>query len=651
MKIKKMLTMLAVVMLFVCMFGITVSAEDGAMFYAPYYDEETGSIVGAPEVGDWIPEGATFSGEHLPEYKYIIITTYGTAEEAAEKGYGYTSWISSGEEDAPVVCGTFGDPTGGWIVTDVYYEIEEDWDDPYAYIRIDGYMVNGFNIIDDIEISIDWSKIGYFRIGKELTYASSGFYNVSSEYISESCDNGFAIKATEEHVEKGYISQYTYDDALEYSDGWVDAYRYQNGYVVSATDEICYTFDAHSSDPWSEVKSYVFAYSMWDVDISRNVTVLTDNVTLLDAVNSPYMMPGDVAFFRVYLGTAEEIIEKAGINNDVEYYGWKKIGDLWYYFDASGNLVKNQWRKDSKGWCYLGEGGYMLTKEFVEDSKGTCYVGADGYIVYNKWVQDEWGDWYYIGADGYKVTNKWVKDSKGWCYLGSYGYMYYDEFVEDSKGMCYVGEDGYMVYNQWVENWDGRAYVGSNGYCETNKWKKYEGNWVYLGKDGFVVTDQWVKDSVGWCYVDYDGFMVYNEWIEDSVGLCYVGSNGYMVYNKWVYDGWDWSYVGANGYMVTEKWVKDSVGWCYLDDYGYMVRDTWVEDSKGMCYVGEDGYMVTNAWVEYYGDMYYMNGSGYMTIGWKVIDGNWYYFYEDGCLARDTYIGNDYVDENGVWVA
>ena len=644
MKIKKILTTLAVVMLFVCMFGLTVSAEDGGMYYAPYYDAETDTVVGAPEVGDWVPAEAVFSGANLSEDMLLEVLTYNSKAGADEDPDNamWDNWDSLEyyEERMLDFEGVSGDPAGGWVVKAVeYYNYE--WGQG---ITILGYFVNEPEYIN-VDVSIDWSKIGYFRIGKELPVTASGFYAWEAEDVYDSCDGGFLIKVTSEILEKTGILDEDYEDE-DYLGKWISADAFID-YEVSATDEFCYNFDLHADDKR-------FSDSWDDVDISDNVTIKTAGISLHEAYAYGYMGKGDVAEITVYLGTAEEIIEKAGIDNDVQNVGWKKIGDLWYYFDSNGNLVKNQWVKDSVGWCYLGDGGFMLTNEFVDDSKGTCYVGADGYIVYNKWVKDQMYHevyWYYIGADGYMVKNQWVKDSVGWCYVGEWG-METDQWIKDSKGYVYVDESGYMVTNQWVDSWEGLYYVNGSGYRVTNQWKQYDGNWVYLGKDGQALTDQWVKDSVGWCYVDYNGFMVYDQWVEDSVGWCYVGSNGYLVTNGWVFDEFygEWCYMNASGYMTTDKWVKDSVGWCYLDSEGYMMRDAWVKDSVGVCYVDSSGYMVTNDWVKTDGDTYYMNGSGYRTTGWKYIESNWYYFYEDGVMARDTYIGSDYVDEDGVWV-
>lgn len=54
----------------------------------------------------------------------------------------------------------------------------------------------------------------------------------------------------------------------------------------------------------------------------------------------------------------------------------------------------------------------------------------------------------------------------------------------------------------------------------------------------------------------------------------------------------------------------------------------WKQDSKGWWY--DQG----NSWA----------------IGWKEIDGKWYYFYSNGYMAQDCWIGNYYLSTDGFWI-
>jgi len=45
---------------------------------------------------------------------------------------------------------------------------------------------------------------------------------------------------------------------------------------------------------------------------------------------------------------------------------------------------------------------------------------------------------------------------------------------------------------------------------------------------------------------------------------------------------------------------------------------------------------------------WYTEGNSYAQW-WKQIDGKWYYFYSDGYMAHDEYIGDYYLNSNGAW--
>ena len=48
-------------------------------------------------------------------------------------------------------------------------------------------------------------------------------------------------------------------------------------------------------------------------------------------------------------------------------------------------------------------------------------------------------------------------------------------------------------------------------------------------------------------------------------------------------------------------------------------------------------------------DWWYTEGSSWAT-GWKLIDGNWYYFNSDGYMAHDTTIDGCKLGSNGAWI-
>ena len=68
----------------------------------------------------------------------------------------------------------------------------------------------------------------------------------------------------------------------------------------------------------------------------------------------------------------------------------------------------------------------------------------------------------------------------------------------------------------------------------------------------------------------------------------------------------------------------------YFYDWGGMASDWWYEAEDGWYFFGGSGAMKAAHWLE-----------------WK---GDWYYHTEAGKMAAHTYIGEYYVDADGVWV-
>lgn len=109
--------------------------------------------------------------------------------------------------------------------------------------------------------------------------------------------------------------------------------------------------------------------------------------------------------------------------------------------------------------------------------------------------------------------------------------------------------------------------------------------------------------------------------------------------NSWVEEDGNWRFYDADGYAVTDTWKKSGDDWYYLNDEGFRAKETQVEEY----YVDAEGKMVKNAWVsianEDYWDSYdepehhwyYFGRDGKATVSrWLTLDGNTYYFNEDG---------------------
>ena len=314
--------------------------------------------------------------------------------------------------------------------------------------------------------------------------------------------------------------------------------------------------------------------------------------------------------------------------------GWVKTGNAWYFYNQNGTLARNAWA-------------------------GNYWLGADGKMVSNAWVD---GGRYYVGSNGL-----WVKGAQkpaaakpevkkqGWVQNGSaWNYYYQGNIVRNSwVGSYWLGNDGRMATSSWVDG--GRYYVGANGVWDKTV-KKQEAPKPEVKKNG------WVKEGSTWYYYE-NGTLARNKWISSTY---WVGADGKMITSSWV-DGGRY-YVGANGAWVRDAkkpeaakpvekkqgWVKEGNAW-YFYYQGQITRNAWV----GSYWLGADGKMATNAWVD--NGRYYVDGNGAWVRdakkleaakpvekkqGW-VKEGNTWYYYENGILARNKWAGNYWLGADG----
>ena len=252
------------------------------------------------------------------------------------------------------------------------------------------------------------------------------------------------------------------------------------------------------------------------------------------------------------------------------------------------------------------------------------------------------------------VANSDVLAAQGWVKTGNAWYFYNQNGTlarNAWSGNYWLGADGRMATNAWVDG--GRYYVGSNGL------------WVKGAQKPAVTKPEvkkqgWVQNGSAWNYY-YQGNIVRNAWI----GSYWLGTDGRMATNSWVDNGR--YYVGANGLwdksakkqevkpeVKKNGWLKEGSTWYYYEN-GALARNKWISSTY---WVGADGKMATSSWVD--GGRYYVGVNGAWVKdakkqevksevkknGWLKEGSTWYY-YENGTLARNKWVGNYWLDADG----
>ena len=344
--------------------------------------------------------------------------------------------------------------------------------------------------------------------------------------------------------------------------------------------------------------------------------------------------------------------------NSLRKLGWVQEKDGWYYYSNDGTKLTSQWI----GNYYVGEDGKMLTNQWI----GDCYVDANGLWSPDHWINNggKWwyrhqdgsytkndfedinGQTYYFDRDGYMVTG-WIQIKSDWYLFNNSGAMVKDQW----SGNYYLEKDGKMAKSKWV----GTTYFDGNGIVQPNCWI-YNGRWwyrygdgsypknkfdvinnnvYYFNSDGYMLTG-WQVIQGKWYYFNGSGAMVKNAW----VGNYYLQNDGIMATNTWIGN----YYVDSNGLWQQDRWIHNGKWWYRHGDGSYTKNDFEVINGQTY-YFDQDGYMVTG-WISLNGTYYFFDASGAMVKNRWI--GN-YYLLGDGTMAKNQWIGSYYVGSDGCW--
>ena len=138
------------------------------------------------------------------------------------------------------------------------------------------------------------------------------------------------------------------------------------------------------------------------------------------------------------------------------------------------------------------------------------------------------------------------------------------------------------------------------------------GAWVKNAKKPEVKKQGWMKEGNTWYYYE-NGTLARSKWIGSTY---WVGADGKMATSAWVDNGR--YYVGPNGAwdknakkqeapkpeVKKQGWMKEGNTWYYYEN-GTLARSKWIGSTY---WVGADGKMATSAWVD--NGRYYVGPNG-----------------------------------------
>lgn len=287
-----------------------------------------------------------------------------------------------------------------------------------------------------------------------------------------------------------------------------------------------------------------------------------------------------------------------------------------YYFDASGNYVKNQWIMLDGVNRFFNETGINSKSLYTTDYSNSKYHMMLRLFENNTWV---WADHYlcdidgvlyYFGANGKAVTDQWQTVDTVYRYFDANGIntsCYYTASYPDNK---YSRTVTVLENNQWVQQKNCLFMINGKGY--------------YFGSDAKMVTGKWITIDGVYRYFDASGVNSRSYYT-----VSYDNSKYWSMLRLFENNQWKW--VTQGFYMINGKY--------YYFNNGKRYSGTgWISSGSTINYYIQQG-VCGNRLVQSGNKYTYyqcVNGSWIpVTGGWApVLNGVWYGFDSSGVAMR-----------------
>ena len=391
------------------------------------------------------------------------------------------------------------------------------------------------------------------------------------------------------------------------------------------------------------------------------------------------------------------IVDANGYLTKIPENGWIQAGSDYYYAE-DGKLVT--WKvKEINGVYYAFDGsGKMVTDGEYLLLSGRCRARADGSLYVSQWYQDLAGSWYYYDQNAMRVIDKaeingthylfdttnalktngvvkrsgkyyladengiwvqtpgWVQKNNCWYYvqqdgtlyqgiLKDGGYTYYMNprmvtdieltavdgvaYTVDRNGHASVAADGF--YTVGLSN--PLLYYISDGKSAEKGWKQINGSWYYF-EDADLNGMHSAK--TGTCSIDGKYYRFNSDGTLASAGW-HLGSSGI------------WYYVDASGALAKgDTWLNGTL--YHFNDYGELKTGAIVENGKCNLY-SDDGTLLESGaaqgWNFIDGAYYYLKGDSLLSGSYRLEDGKWYTFDNEGRMQVNAQVGGRWYGESG----
>ena len=377
-----------------------------------------------------------------------------------------------------------------------------------------------------------------------------------------------------------------------------------------------------------------------------------------------------------------------------------ELGGHQYYFNQYGAYATGLTMVNGQEYYYDPEKGWMVTNKFVwlpvepNNQYGMTYFDNNGHMVKNGKYQV--GDhWYYFDQYGAYLTGLQKVNGQSYYFDPQTGWMAQNKFVwlpvepNNQYGMTYFDNNGQM-YKNGKYNIGGHWYLFDQYGAYLTGWQKQHGYWYYGDpQTGWLKTGQ-LQNNGCWYLFDANNAVMLTgfQQVPGQNKTCYYNASGAMVYGQqyinghwYLFDqntgamqtGWQTVYDGslhrnkdvwynAQGQMAHGLTEVSNHVYCYFDpNSGELLRSSMKNINGNTYYFEQDGAMVTNKFVwlpvepnNQYGMTYFDNNGHMVKNGKYQVGDHWYYFDQYGAYLTGLQKVNGqsyYFDPQTGWMA